>query len=333
MQAITDLREPVPRVFDRFIKPICRDERDVSLARTAFLLLPLGLTLVALNYALFSWWTVAAYWAFYLYFMGPCTLMMHNLAHRRLLRERRWDSMLIAGVGTMFGHSPGTYPGHHLSMHHREDNGPEDASSTLKYQRDSIVDFGRYVGRFMTVGLVDLGRYLWRKQRKDPLREVMVGEVGWYALCVGLAFVHLEATLVCFIVPTLTTRFLLMAGNWAQHAFIDPEQWNNPYRSVTTFINSGYNARCFNDGYHLNHHLRAAAHWTELPERFEEIREEVVRQQAVVFEKIDYFVIWLLLMARRHRTLARYMVDCGDQPTSIEDRVAMLRSRLVPIRV
>lgn len=330
LPTLTDPRAPQTSLLDRVLKPVLRDERDVSLARTTVLLVPLGFLLIAANFAAFSWWTVAAFWAFYLYFMGPCTLGMHNIAHRPMFKSRRWDNWLIGLMGACFGHAPGTYPGHHLSMHHREENGPDDLSSTMDYQRDSVLHFGHYVGRFLGLGLVDLARYLFRNKRRAQFKEVLVGEFGWIALCIGLAFVHLEAALACFIVPTIATRFLLMAGNWAQHAFIDPDDWENPYRSITTFVNSGYNARCYNDGYHLNHHLRSSSHWTELPERFEAIQDEVVAQRAIVFHSIDYFVIWALLMMKRHRFLAKYMVDFGE-PTTIEDRVALLRHRLQPV--
>ena len=333
MPAITDPRTPSPRAaVDKALKPLLRDERDVSLARTTLMLVPMGAALIALNYLAFSWWTAAAFWAYYLYYMGPCTLGMHNIAHRPMFKNRNWDNRLIAVMGAFFGHAPGTYPGHHLAMHHREENGPLDVSSTLRFQRDSLIDFGRYVGRFLTLAIFDLGMYFRRNGRQAQLRTVVVGEVGWWVLLIALSFVHLEATLCCFVLPTLATRFLLMAGNWAQHAFIDPDDWANPYRSITTFVNSGYNSRCFNDGYHLNHHLRSSSHWTELPERFEAIQDEVTAQQAVVFRKIDYFVIWALLMLRRHRVLARFMVDFGE-PTTIDERVTLLRERLRPIHL
>lgn len=80
----------------------------------------------------------------------------------------------------------------------------------------------------------------------------------------------------------------------------------------------------------LNHHLRSSIHWTELPEKFEAIRDQVVEQDAIVFHKIDYFMIWVLLMLRR--TLARFMVQFGE-PRTIEERVALLKHRLQPIHV
>jgi hypothetical protein len=51
-----------------------------------------------------------------------------------------------------------------------------------------------------------------------------------------------------FVVPLLVTRALLMMGNWAQHAFVDPEHPTDDYRTVVAFVNSGYNRRGFNYG-------------------------------------------------------------------------------------
>jgi len=57
----------------------------------------------------------------------------------------------------------------------------------------------------------------------------------------------------------------MMAGNWAQHAFIDAASPDNNYRNSITCINAYYNRVCFNDGYHIAHHLKPTQHWTEMP--------------------------------------------------------------------
>jgi len=135
--------------------------------------------------------------------------------------------------------------------------------------------------------------------------------------------------LVVFVLPLLFTRFMLMAGNWAQHAFVDPDDPSNDYRTVVSFINSPYNHRCFNDGYHLGHHLKANRHWLEMPAAFLAQQPEMVRQQSIVFRKLDYFMIFVLLMLKQHRVLARYFVNLDpDTPLDQETIIALIKHRL-----
>jgi len=78
------------------------------------------------------------------------------------------------------------------------------------------------------------------------------------------------------------SRFGMMAGNFAQHAFVDAAQPENPYRNSLTCINSTYNRRCFNDGYHIGHHVKATRHWTEMPADFIANRERYAQEDAIV---------------------------------------------------
>lgn len=92
---------------------------------------------------------------------------------------------------------------------------------------------------------------------------------------------------------------MMMAGNWGQHAFINVDHVNNGIANAITCINSGYNRRCFNDGYHIGHHLKANRHWSELPGDFIANRERYAKEGAIVFEGIDFFFVSLLLWLGR----------------------------------
>jgi hypothetical protein len=49
----------------------------------------------------------------------------------------------------------------------------------------------------------------------------LTGESFFLLLSVFLCFYNLKAALSVFILPLIFIRFAMMAGNWAQHAFID----------------------------------------------------------------------------------------------------------------
>jgi hypothetical protein len=234
-------------------------------------------------------------------------------------------------LGPFFGESPETYFAHHVGMHHPENNLEDDLSSTMRFRRDSAVDFARYFLRFFFGILVELLTYLGRRGRRGLLVRAAVGELSFYAALVVLFFVNWRATLFVFFLPFVISRFAMMAGNWAQHAFIDPASPENSYRNSITCINSLYNKRCFNDGYHIGHHIKQTRHWLEMPEDFLRNLDKYEAEGAIVFEGVDYFPVWLGLMFKRYDWLASKMVQLGPRQRSREELVALLRSRTRPI--
>jgi hypothetical protein len=132
---------------------------------------------------------------------------------------------------------------------------------------------------------------------------------------------------VVFVLPLLFTRFAMMAGNWGQHAFIDPAAPENLYRDSITCINSGYNRRCFNDGYHIGHHLKATRHWTEMPVEFSGGLERYAAEKALVFEGIDFFMVWLFLMLGRYDWLAKRVVSLDGTTPDLGEIETVLRTR------
>ena len=128
-------------------------------------------------------------------------------------------------------------------------------------------------------------------------------------------------------------RLMMMVGNWVQHAFIDPDRPDNPYKSSVNTIEARFNARVFNAGYHIFHHVRQGTHYTELTTEFAQNREKYGREDAVVFDGIDLVGIWFLLVTRQHRRLARHFVRLPGAPARSDDEViALFRRRLAPIR-
>ncbi|MEZ4340587.1 MAG: hypothetical protein R3B82_28535, partial [Sandaracinaceae bacterium] len=113
-----------------------------------------------------------------------------------------------------------------------------------------------------------------------------------------------------------------------QHAFVDPDEPDNDYKSSITCINGRYNRRCFNDGYHISHHLVANRHWTDHPGELEDHLEAYRENDAIIFEGIDFFLVWVLLMLRRYDTLADHFVELREEPRSKEEIIALFKRRL-----
>ena len=120
-----------------------------------------------------------------------------------------------------------------------------------------------------------------------------------------------------------------MAGNWAQHAFVDASAPEDPLKSSITCINTRYNRRCFNDGYHIGHHVLATRHYSEMPADFLKSIPEYIAKDAIIFDGIDFFQVWVLLMLKQHRALAKRVLRLGA-PKTDDEVIALLRSRLRP---
>lgn len=318
--------------FERFLLRFIRDKRDLPFF---FLCLQIACTILPVAVALFCttgavWWTlVAVFLVLEVYFMGPFILMLHNTSHNVFFKpEYKWGNRLIPWALCPFmGQTPDTYFSHHIGMHHAENNLAADRSSTMGYQRDRLADFMRYFGRFLFVGIFDLINYLRTRQKRRFLKRAILGEIAFFALCFLLAWFNWQATLFVFILPLIIVRFLMMSGNWAQHAFIDPTAPENSYVNSITCINSSYNKRCFNDGYHIGHHLRPHLHWTEMPNDFLANKDKYAEQKALVFEGVDYHQIWALLMVKRYDRLAEHVVNLNGMYRSQQELISVLKQR------
>ncbi|MCS6904696.1 MAG: fatty acid desaturase [Bacteroidia bacterium] len=319
--------------MERWLLQWINDERDLPFLRLCAILFFTTIPFAIYLYISqpFYWWVAALYFIYNnALWLGPFVLMLHNTSHRALFKRKyNFLNYFIPWVlGPFFGETPESYYAHHIGMHHPENNLKDDLSSTMAYQRDSLVDFFRYFFNFFFLGVWELSTYLRRKKRKKLLYRFWKGEFSFYIFVTLLCFVNWKATLVVFIIPFIFTRFMMMAGNWAQHAFIDPQSPNNCYRNSITCINTLYNRRCFNDGYHIGHHLKPTMHWTELPLEFQKNIKVYAQEGAIVFHTIDFFIIWLLLMLKRYDWLARFYVNL--QPSVIlskEEIIELLKMR------
>lgn len=326
----------VPARYRRVVDAVLNDERDwpfIPVALRCGAVIPLAAALFWMRE--FPWWLGAAYVAFVvLGLTDRFVLMLHNTSHRPVCRKRyRALNQVIPWVlGPFFGESPQSYFVHHVGMHHPENNMESDTSSTLRYQRDSIIDFLSYFFRFLFVGIVELVMYLRKRKRAALLRKLLVGELTYMFVVLALAAYSWQATLTVFVLPLVIVRFLMMAGNWGQHAFIDHAAPSNSYLNSITCVDSRYNRRCFNDGYHIGHHLKATMHWSELPGELARNQASYAEQRALVFANTDFFMVWLMLMAGRHRALAKLYVHVGAGPAPTEEEVLdLMRERLRPV--
>ena len=314
--------------YDRWLLDLINDPRDLPFVH----LIAQCLVLAGLGVGLFFitehfWWFAVGYWLLVgLTTLDKFILMLHCTSHRMLFKKKyaALNKLIPVWISPFFGETPWTYFVHHMGMHHPENNLPDDLSTTMPFQRDRLTHWLMYFGRFMTIGIFELGQYHRRKGNSRMLSKMVLGELTFLLGCAVLAWFNWRATVAVFIGPMVVVRLLMMAGNWGQHAFIKHDDPANAYANSITCINTRYNRRCFNDGYHIHHHVKARCHWTEYPGEFETNKEEYGRQDAIVFDGIDFFQVWLLLVTGRYKSLAKRFVHLPGAPERDEAAIIEL---------
>ena len=162
-----------------------------------------------------------------------------------------------------------------------------------------------------------------------PAALFVAGEIAHLLLiAAGLWFAPVAAT-ITMVLPYALTRFFLMAGNWAQHAFVNEAAIDDGVRNATILVNASHNHRCFNDGYHALHHQHPGLHWGDMSARFQQDWRSYADRGVLVFTGVpNNQVVWWHLMRKDYAFLARHLVDLGGAPSSQEQRVALLRQRV-----
>ena len=232
--------EYVLQPYVRWARKVARYETDVAMITHLFLYFATSVPSAVVLYRHFTYIHGAVHAALQFYYLGTYTLMMHQHIHQRGILAKRFalfDKLFPYILDPMMGHTWNTYYYHHVKHHHVEGNGPQDLSTTIRYQRDSVPDFLRYVGRFFFLVWLDLPLYFLRKNR--PALAVRTGAwefssyLFYYAMGRGFGW---RATVFVYLLPLLLLRMGLMVGNWGQHAFVDADEPDSDFRSSITVI-------------------------------------------------------------------------------------------------
>ncbi|KAL4944428.1 hypothetical protein BDV06DRAFT_187296 [Aspergillus oleicola] len=315
-----------------FARKTVRVETDVVMLTHLILYFTTSVPSALYLFSNFTWLHGIAHYVMQTYYVGTYTLMMHQHIHMGgILKKSLWafDGVFPYITNPLMGHTWNSYYYHHVKHHHVEGNGPDDLSSTIRYQRDEAWDFACYVGRFFFFIWLELPLYFFRKGKVNLAAKAAFWEIGNYVVLALLwKFVNWRATLCVFLLPLLQLRVGLMVGNWGQHAFVDEVDPNSDFRSSITLIDVPSNRFCYNDGYHTSHHLNPLRHWREHPVSLLQQKERYAAEHALVFRNIDYIMITVRLMRKDYGHLARCLVPLGEQVNmSMKERAEMLRTK------
>ena len=325
----------VDRAFGRWLV----DRRDEPILAAAISLLATSLPLFALQLYLgeLRWWLVLA---FYACVFGPKLAgfvrtfsAWHQEIHRRggVLRgpspfERAFGFSFLA---LLFSLPTGQIQSGvaHVMQHHRENAGELDAFESSGYDHASLLDFYRYMTShvFYQIFLITPFLYFRQRGRPDLAAIQLKGNLLYIGLFVLLALYSWQIALAYMLVPWLATAFILGLNNWIQHPFYGGRSDGENYLTNTvTLLETPVNF--LNEGYHLVHHHRAGLHWSENPQAFAAMREQMVAADSLVFRDLgvpDLF-LYLTVLGDFDR-LARKFEPW--QPMDHAQKVAHLRRR------
>lgn len=270
--------------------------------------------------------------AFGFWCTGSFTLMMHNHIHNNGVLSKDWawlDLTFPYILEPLFGHTWDSYYYHHVKHHHVEGNGPEDLSSTIRYQRDDLLNFLHYWARFFFFIWLDLPLYFIRKNKPKMAAKAFFSEAASLGFMYYMtAYVNSRAATFTLLIPFILLRLGLMVGNWGQHALVDEIEPDSDFRSSITLIDVPSNRFCFNDGYHTAHHLNPRRHWRDQPLHFLQSKEAYSEGRALVFHNIDYLMMTVKLLQKDYMHLAKCLVPIGDQIGMTQQEIAdMLRTK------
>lgn len=262
--------------------------------------------------------------------IGAFTLLMHNHIHNNgvLVNDWAWlDKCFPYVLGPLMGHTWDSYYYHHVKHHHVEGNGPDDLSSTVRYQRDDLFHFLHYYLRFLLLVWLELPLYFIKKRKTNLALRAFTSEVSSYIFFYTMTKLHPRASTFVFLLPFAILRLGLMVGNWGQHALVDELDPNSDFRTSITIIDV-MNRACFNDGYHTAHHLNPLRHWRDQPVHFLKSKAAYLNGKALVFHDIDWFVMTIKLLQKDYMYLADRLVPIGDQKSMSKAELAdMLRTK------
>ena len=218
---------------------IVRNAVDVVFLTHIILYLCTSVPSAAFLYHHFTWLQAVLHVLMQLSYCGPFTLMLHNHIHNNGLLKKRYswfDHTWPYILEPLMGHTWDSYYYHHVKHHHVEGNGPEDLSSTIRYQRDELTHFLMYVGRFITLIWIELPLYFLRKHKTELALRSGANEMISYLFIYSMARWQFYPTLFVLIIPLILMRIGLMVGNYGQHALVDDCDPASDFRSSITLI-------------------------------------------------------------------------------------------------
>lgn len=230
-------------------------------------------------------------------------------------------------TGMFYGALPYSYPMAHNKIHHAYDNDLDDVHTNLDLDRSKPISFIYYLPRFalywagISPAILFAQKGQWTFFKKNCFGMAIMYAV-WYFFWnkAGAMF-----TIYFVMYPFIESVVFFGGISYLWHAWCDPKDINNPYVDSMTIVNGQDNI--FNEDFHVVHHTKPMAHWTEYPTLYEEYKKEYQKYNATIFTDCEEGMLLYWLFSEKWDTMAEHMVDLSGKMNH-EEKKALCLERL-----
>jgi len=211
----------------------------------------------------------------------------------------------------------------HIDQHHRFNNSDRDFASTRGYERGwrAIWYWLKFAARVRFFVLKRL--YLVRAQplphRLKRHRVLMALDLTVLStFVIILTLVWPQRTIVYWWIPAFLTAINAGFFSWITHA---PAKGDESVNGSINTVNNVMNVLMLNQGYHAIHHECPGLHWTEIPDKLQEMF--AVEDKYIVPYWVTLFAAWRVFpedgfvdapFGRRWKSKLTNILQSGHQP-------------------
>lgn len=263
---------------------------------------------------------------------------LHVLLHKEGHTPRGFFKAEWANFGVMhwftglfYGGVPYSYAMAHNKIHHAFDNDLDDVHTNLDLDRSRWQSFIYYLPRFALYwsGVSPAAKFAFRGQW-EFFNKMVLGMAVYYSLwALSFKYLGIAFTIYYVMFPYIESVTFFGGISYLWHAWCEPEDINNPYIDSVTILEGQDNI--FNEDFHVVHHTKPLAHWTEYPALYEENKEMYLKHNATIFRDCEEGMLLYWLLAAKWDDMAEHMVDLSGKMNHEQKKemcMRRLRARL-----
>ncbi len=205
----------------------------------------------------------------------PVGVIAHNHNHVRFFDSKALNVLTDYWITLFYGFPAFAWIPTHNKNHHKHNNREEDHTRTWRYTEKNnlatLLSYPAISSYFQQGAIKEYLQLMW--DRRPSRFWFYVSQYVLIAAYLGVgAWFSWQKTLMYIFIPQQFSLFSILAINYLQHIHADEQsEWNHS----RNFVGSWLNVYLFNNGYHTAHHERPGTHWSDLPEKHNEIADKI----------------------------------------------------------
>ena len=199
----------------------------------------------------------------------------HNHAHLKVFRSAELNFVYDTLLTQLTGYTTPEWELQHARGHHQHYLTPRQDLTTPLTPAGEVMGIWAYAWKGTRLGFqegLSIALQDWRAGKRKPLYRLAFHCGVQLLITVALCYWNLPMALLFFVGSNILNRYGLWWGTYWQHVKAPGE---HVYAASNTTTHLGLNTLTFNNGYHTAHHEKPGLHWSLLPARTREIRDQI----------------------------------------------------------